>query len=228
MPGKYYMLVNPFIEGSIPKIYKGDNSLVAANNAYKTISKYFSNTVDNFKFSLLKLKSDAISSSKKQLNLSQYGGKSSAKNRFDTKNFSHFIVSELKNNDDNDVSYTIKRYNGSINNVGFVVNNIIKLQNKHKSNVDNDSDSINQIDQEGGKKSKYELNDKELENNDIDDIDDDDVEDDSPDYYTVRTSISPISYFYYNPLLYEGQLTYLPIIPANIKFALVYPNFTIV
>ena len=48
MSGKYYMLVNPYIEGTTPKIFKADNSQLAAKAAYESMSKYFNNSVSNF------------------------------------------------------------------------------------------------------------------------------------------------------------------------------------
>ena len=73
--GKYYMLVNPYIEGTIPKIFKADNSLLASKAAYDSISKYFNNQVPEFKFTLLKLKSDNIDniSNLNRFKLEDYG-----------------------------------------------------------------------------------------------------------------------------------------------------------
>ena len=60
MPGKFYMLVNPYIEGKTQKIFEADNSLIAAQQAYESVSKYFSNEVPEYHFSLLKLNNPAI------------------------------------------------------------------------------------------------------------------------------------------------------------------------
>ena len=51
---KSYTLVNPHIEGSIGVEFKCKSAIEAANLAYNTISKYFSNNVPNFSFTLQK------------------------------------------------------------------------------------------------------------------------------------------------------------------------------
>jgi hypothetical protein len=130
MSGKYYMLVNPYIEGTMPKIFKADNSQLAAKEAYESISKYFNNSVNNFKFSLLKLKSDSVDEKSKKINLEQYG--SNAENKlFNKKNFSHFTVSE-KPQKNGEVNFAIQQYNGNINNLDHLVANIMKIQTKYK------------------------------------------------------------------------------------------------
>ncbi len=136
MSGKYYMLVNPYIEGKTDKVFRADNSLEAAKMAYDSVSKYFNNSVHNFKFSMLKLKSDAINSDKAQLNkfnLEQYGGsnKSTTTKRFSKDNFSHFVVSESLDTKNN-VNYKIKRFQGKIENIDHLVSNIMKIQQKMK------------------------------------------------------------------------------------------------
>jgi len=71
------MLINPYIEGSLPKVFQADNSIKAAKKAYETLSNYFNNSVHNFKFTLLKVKSDSVDEKKSQIsnfNLEQYGG----------------------------------------------------------------------------------------------------------------------------------------------------------
>lgn len=52
-----YLLVNPFLHGDIKPIFKGKNSLEAANEAYKSISQYFGNNNPEFIFTLQKIKS---------------------------------------------------------------------------------------------------------------------------------------------------------------------------
>ena len=130
MSGKYYMLVNPFIEGSEPKIFQAENSIKAAKMAYEGVSKYFNNSVYNFKFSMLKLKSDAVSSDQTSFNLEQYGGAPSNK-RFGADNFSHFVVNETVNSA-GEVDFLIKKYNGTINNLEHLLENVMKIQAKYK------------------------------------------------------------------------------------------------
>ena len=129
--GKFYMLVNPYIEGTTPKVYKAENSLKAAKIAYDTVSKYFNNSVHNFKFSLLKLKSESVNTKNdktNEFNLKQYSGNTESKN-FNSKNFSHYTVSE-KINKNNTVNYEIKTYSGQIDNLQHLINNVFKIQQK--------------------------------------------------------------------------------------------------
>jgi len=227
------MLVNPYIEGTTPKIFKADNSLLASQAAYESISKYFNNSVHNFKFTLLKVKSDSIDTNSKKLNLKQYGGSAKGK-RFETKNFSHFMVKEnLKS--DNNVTFSINPYTGSINNLEQLVENVMKIQNKFKkakrakksststesgsqsaqSQSDSQSESQSESNsQHGGKKSKY----------------DEDDEDDSPDFFVQKTYYyEPISYWYYSPSIYALDRMYLPTFISPLSFPYVfdfYPTIT--
>jgi hypothetical protein len=51
---KSYTLVNPQLKGSIDVEFKCNSAIEAANLAYDSISKYFSNNVPNFSFTLQK------------------------------------------------------------------------------------------------------------------------------------------------------------------------------
>jgi len=111
-----FQLVNPCIEGSIKTKFKGETSLEAANNAYEHISKYFSNNVPKFLFSLKK------------------GEK-----------YYHFIVSESINKE-NKLKYVIKHYNKIIEPEQFTkilssTNNLKGGKRKMKVYSDSDSDS---------------------------------------------------------------------------------------
>lgn len=221
MSGKFYMLVNPYIEGNISKIFKADNSMKAAKMIYESISKYFNNSVNNFKFTILKLKSDSVKTKNDELNafnLGQYGGSSKNK-KFSTENFSHFIVNENVGKR-NEVDFTIKKYTGKIENLQTLIDNVIDIQKQLKKSIrsaknssdsarsESESDSINS-DQEGGKKSKY----------DDDDGDDEDDEDDSPDYHVKKSYYyDPISYWYYYPSLYTLDRLYLPTFISPLSF----------
>ncbi len=55
---KSYILVNPHIEGSLETKFKTKNADEAASLAYETISKYFSNNLPKFSFTLQKAGSD--------------------------------------------------------------------------------------------------------------------------------------------------------------------------
>jgi len=218
------MLINPYIEGSLPKVFQADNSIKAAKKAYETLSNYFNNSVHNFKFTLLKVKSDSVDEKKSQIsnfNLEQYGGSPKNK-RFNTDNFSHFVVNEVIDKN-KDVSYSIKKYNGKIEHTDDLVQNIIKIQSKSKKSKRSGksldrlsesakSESESESAQEGGHK-KY---------------DDDDDDDDSPDYYVKKSYyIDPISYWYYYPSLYSPDRLYLPTFVSPLSFPYVvdfYPS----
>lgn len=217
MTGKYYMLVNPYVEGSVDKVFKADNSLKAAKMAYDSLSKYFNSSVKNFKFTLLKLKSDSIDTNKKSLNrfnLEKYGGGSTK--LFKNDNFSHFIVSESKSSN-NKVSYTINKFQGEIENIDYLISRINEIQNNFRGNrtesiSSTESSSTESSEQEGGDKSKYDKKDK----------DDSDDSDDSPDYKVKRSYFfDPISYWYYYPSLYPKDLLLLPTYVSPLSFPLV-------
>jgi hypothetical protein len=232
--GKNYMLVNPYIEGNIQKVFQADNSLNAAKKAYDAMSKYFNNSIHNFKFTLLKLKSDAVDSEQVNVDLKQYGGnkRSEGNSRFNNNNFSHFIVNE-KINSNNEVSFHINKFNGSINNLSNLVNNVMKLQKKFKKAKTNgvalnqlseslgsevSTESSDSIQAGGKKKSKY-------------DNDDDDEEDDSPDYYVKKSYYyDPITYWYYTPAVYPLDLLYIPTFTTPLSFPYVVdlnPSFVV-
>jgi len=125
------MLVNPYIEGTTPKVFKADNSLKGAKIAYETLSEYFNNSVHNFRFTLLKLKTDSVNAKNgktNKFNLEQYGGDADNK-RFNPNNFSHFTVSE-KINKNKTVDYEIKPYTGKIENLQHLINNVMSIQQK--------------------------------------------------------------------------------------------------
>lgn len=80
-----FTLVNPKIDGSIKTAFEASSPLKAADEAYSTVSKYFTNSVPLFRFTL------------------QSGGK-----------FHHFTVTE-KLGKDKKVSYAIKEFKGKVN-----------------------------------------------------------------------------------------------------------------
>lgn len=80
-----FTLVNPKIDGSVQTAFDASSALKAADEAYSAISKYFTNRLQQFRFTL------------------QSGGK-----------YYHFIAAE-KSGKDNKVSYTISEYKGKVN-----------------------------------------------------------------------------------------------------------------
>ncbi len=144
------MLINPYIEGTTPTIFKAANSIKAAKLAYDSVSQYFNNSINSFNFTLLKLKSESIDANNSKLhkfNLKQYGGNSSSK-RFNATNFSHFIVNENIGKNKQDVTYKLKQYTGNIENLDHLINNVIKIQTKfNNSKHNNVSDSAQSTDE---------------------------------------------------------------------------------
>ena len=236
MSGKYYMLVNPYVEGNISKVFKAENSLKAAKMTYENLSKYFNNSVKNFKFTLLKIKSDSINTNKHQLNefnLHQYGGDSLHK--FNSQNFSHFVVNEKINN--NEVKYMINKLDVNLDNnaIKILTSKIYDIQNKYgKHNLnqsissetltsstnssdssldttENNTSSINN--QKGGKHKKNKYDDS------------DDSSDDSPDYRVRPNVLDPINYWYYNPLFYpyiNDEMLWLPNFVSPLSFPYIF------
>jgi hypothetical protein len=51
-----YKLINPHIEGTIPKLYSGETSLDAADSAWSNLSSYFTNCVPRFGFTMERVK----------------------------------------------------------------------------------------------------------------------------------------------------------------------------
>ena len=212
MSRKYYILVNPYIEGSINKVFKANNSLEAAKQAYTTFSEYFNNTVKNFKFTLLKLKTDDIDKNIKTLNFKNYASNLNDK-RYNDNNFSHFIVHEKLN--ENDVSFSIEKYeNKNINNLNNFIKNINKIQKKYTPLKSKNSKNLKK--QLGGKK-------------DVFDFDDDDDDDD--DYYVKKEKyyydpFYPINYWYYNPIIYTinpiDSYVYFPTFISPLSFPYVF------
>ena len=53
MSKERYTLVNPYLKGEVKKTYSG-KTLCSRNKRYKTVSKYFNNSVSKFNFSIQK------------------------------------------------------------------------------------------------------------------------------------------------------------------------------
>ncbi len=121
---KSYILVNPHIEGSVNVKFKSKSAEEAASLAYDTISKYFSNNLPNFSFTLQKGGSDK---------------------------FYHFDVTEKINKNDK-IKYEIKENVKIANNDGLkkFISDIEEKQTggkkKHKKYRYDDSDSSDSSD----------------------------------------------------------------------------------
>lgn len=60
MSKKTYILVNPYIEGSLNKLVKAKNSFSAAKHLYQKMSNLFSNHVENFNFAIQNIETKDI------------------------------------------------------------------------------------------------------------------------------------------------------------------------
>lgn len=52
-----FIVTNPWMHGNLKPVFKGDNPLEAANNAYENMSKFFGGNMKEFYFTLQKVKS---------------------------------------------------------------------------------------------------------------------------------------------------------------------------
>lgn len=181
MPGKYYMLVNPYVEGNASVIFNANNSLEAAKSAYESISKYFNNSVNNFKFTLLKLKSDAVNKkvSNDRLNLASYGGTRDNK-YYNPENFSHFVVNEKmgKNDKNGQISFNIQKFGGSTQNLDLLIENVLKIQKEHSSPAHKSKRSKKSESDKSSENSKSDT-DSDTEDDEENDDDDDNEDEDS-------------------------------------------------
>lgn len=106
-----FTLVNPKIDGSVKTSYDAESALRAADEAYSSISKYFTNSLQVFNFTLK-------------------GGNGK---------YHHFTASEKKGKDKN-VSYSIKEFKGKVNMDAFE-ERLTQAGGKHKKWDDDSSDS---------------------------------------------------------------------------------------
>ena len=56
-----YRLINPYIEGSMDRVARASNSFSAGKKLYNTISKYFTNHVDNFYMTIQNVETKELS-----------------------------------------------------------------------------------------------------------------------------------------------------------------------
>lgn len=117
-----YTIVNPYISGKMNKTFKGKNPLIAANNAYKAMSKYFSNNIPKFYFTLQKVRGKTAVG----------GGKSN--------DYFHFQVKEMKNG--KKVEYDITSYDsaGDLSQFRENVSRVAKKQEGGRKYNDDDDD----------------------------------------------------------------------------------------
>lgn len=157
-----YKLINPYIEGTIVTTYSAPTALDAANSAWESLSKYITNTVPKFAFTLKNTNDGSLS---------------------------HFIVKETLRGGKS-AEFKIKQLD-------------LKLS----------KDTVKQFEKrlsmKGGKKH-HKHSDKD------DDEDDSSSSSSSSDEYSairlhkMYTKAQPITYWWYDPIVYEIPSVYIP------------------
>jgi hypothetical protein len=201
-----YKLVNPYIKGDFQTKIKSKNSLNAAKEFYGSLSEHFNNNVPKFYFTI------------------QKGG---------GKKFYHFEVTENKKKEN--VNYSIKPY--TLKNNESVIDNYLdnfkafkgrfnrSIKKKHKSrsnsskhksrsNSSKRKSRSNSSKRKSKRTSKHKSKRKSRSNssedlvNRIEDTEEEDFYRDA--IVTVPVTSSPISYLYYDPLVYALDSIFIP------------------
>ncbi len=176
---KEYLLINPIVSDD-EKIFKGKNSLEAAENAYKELSKQFSNVVKNFKFTLLKV--DKNNNSKLD--------------ERNDKDFYHFNVNERKD-EDKEVEYLIQP----------IKDDKIVLLDEFKKRVYKTMRKKRKTYKSKGGKSKYRQIEDDSDSSDSSDSNDYYVK--KPKFNDLNTYNYNYNWWY-NPFLYVSDSLYIP------------------
>ncbi|ARF11333.1 hypothetical protein Klosneuvirus_1_190 [Klosneuvirus KNV1] len=159
-----YKLINPYIEGTLVTTFTAPSQLDAACSAWETLSKYITNTVPKFAFTLKNVNDGTLS---------------------------HFIVKEsLRGGKSAD--YKIKELD-------------LKLS----------KDTVKQFEKrlamKGGKKHKKDKKDGD----DEDDSSSSSSSSSSDEFSAIKlhkmyTKAQPITYWWYDPIVYEIESVYIP------------------
>lgn len=179
-----YRLINPYMEGTVEPVVRSKNAFRAGKKLYNTISKYFTNQVDNFYMTVQNV---------------------------ETKDISHFKIDESRNNDA--VEFNISKLDGSFSpdidkKLTTAVEKMSKSEKQNGGRRNNQSRRTrrnNDIDQDGGRHRKHYF----YEDDDDTDTDSDYSDSDSDsdvDYFKFATQ--PISRFVYFYLPYYKLNTF--------------------
>ena len=167
-----YKLINPYIEGNIVNTFSGKSQLDAASQTWNTISKYITNNVPQFAFTMENINDGQIH---------------------------HFLVKESLVGG-NSAKYDIKELT-------------LKMKQSEESAFKNRIDTFKNSKMRGGKK-KHDKKD-----------DDDDSSSSSSSsseifsalkLYNRKNKSYPISYWWYDPLVYRLDSVYIPTFVAPI------------
>lgn len=132
-PKYVYRLINPYVEGSMDKIFKASDSFKAGKKAYREISKYFTNSVQTMNMVLQNVQS---------------------------KELSHFHITEKRGNDDS-IDYGIVQLRDSVpaDIEKQLINNVSKLEKqsggKRHHHRDEDDDSSSSSDSDNSESEYY-------------------------------------------------------------------------
>jgi hypothetical protein len=206
---KNYELVNPYIIGSFNRIVTADNSLQAAHLTYQSLSQYITGHMPNFKFTLQRVKTGYQTG----------GGKDT-----DYLHYQVFEKKAKKNSTNNNIEYVIKPIKSTIliDNFQQKLQNLIKRKDNNILSSEESEDNLHTQTQMGGK--KY-VEDDELDP-DLE-ADFDAIINDEPTKRKTKKGKrwialngplkgqaiypSPISYYRYDPVIYNEYISYIPI-----------------
>jgi hypothetical protein len=189
---KTFKLVNPFVSGDFNNTFQADTPIKAANSAYKSLSKYFSNNVPLFFFTLQEAQQDG-----------QSGGG-------DDKSYMHFKVVEDKVKSDGKYNCEYK-----ITSHKVTGGSLQKFKNKIATKA------IEARAQAGGHKSRNVTDELAIfSTDDFDLLTIDDSSEPHyrrhrrQNYYTVPR---PLTYYWYDPYVYRTRNLYVPTFINNVK-----------
>jgi hypothetical protein len=129
-----YRLINPHVEGSLNTIVRAKNSFRAGTKIYEAMSKYFTNHVENFHFTIQNL---------------------------ETKDLTHFRVNEKKGKD-NTVDFNLVRHEGNLSSdiekkLIASVDKMDKQSGGKKKKSSNKTDDSDSSDSESSDESEYAI-----------------------------------------------------------------------
>jgi len=158
-----YKLINPYIEGTLVTTFTAPSQLDAACSAWETLSKYITNTVPKFAFTLKNVNDGSLS---------------------------HFIVKEsLRGGKSAD--YKIKQLDLKLS------KDIVKQFEKRLS-------------MKGGKKHKKDKKDGDDEDDSSSSSSSSSEEFSAIKLHKMYTKAQPITYWWYDPIVYEIESVYIP------------------
>jgi hypothetical protein len=179
-----YKLVNPYIKGEFESKIKSKNSIEAAKKFYNSLSEHFNNNVPSFYFTI------------------QKGGKGKGK-------FYHFVVNESRKGDE--VDFSIKPYemqNGE-KAVETLVQNFESFKGRFNGGAKRRSSKRRSSKRRSSKRRSSKRSSRSSSRRNSRN------EDDSDDFYRqaakyVPVTTSPISYLYYDPIVYQVDSVFIP------------------